>query len=119
MKMKCEVVKDLIPMYTDKTASYETELEVGAHLESCPECRAYYEGCKRIEAREKHGFEMIEGYVNKNCGSEISNLDREFALFSGKLKKRRTRQNIIAALLLVGMIVYVVLDIIKTRSKGR
>lgn len=121
MKMTCEIIKDLIPMYTDKTASCETALAVKEHLASCPECSAYYDGCKRIEYREKNGFAMKDGTFNKNCGSEITNLDREFASFSGKLKKRRIRQYMIAVFLLLSAAAYITVDIIKTvnRKHGR
>lgn len=119
MKMTCEIIKDLIPMYTDKTASFETTMAVKEHLENCSECRAYYEGCKRIENKEKQSFYNNESTANRNCASQISNLDREFASFSGKLKKRRIRQNIIAVFVLVAMAVYVVLDIMKTQNKTK
>lgn len=117
MKMTCEIIKDLIPMYADKTASCETAVAVKEHIASCPECRAYFEGIQRIENRQKQGFNAKESYINRNCGSEISNLDREFASFSGKLKRRRTRQYIIGVLVLLSMAVYVTLDIIKTVNR--
>lgn len=38
--MKCDIVRDLIPMYIEKLCSDETASEVKAHIETCDECRA-------------------------------------------------------------------------------
>ena len=37
--MKCEIIKDLLPVYCDGLASEETRSEVEAHLAECEECR--------------------------------------------------------------------------------
>jgi len=42
-KLKCEVVKDLLPIYLDGIASEVTNREVKDHLEECPDCTASYE----------------------------------------------------------------------------
>jgi len=42
-KLKCEVVKDLLPIYLDGKASEVTNLEVKEHLEECKECTTSYE----------------------------------------------------------------------------
>ncbi len=37
--MKCELIRDLLPLYADGLCSEETNAQVEAHLESCEECR--------------------------------------------------------------------------------
>ena len=51
--MTCEIVKDLIPMYVDKTASDETAVAVKNHIKICPECRSFYKACKATEEAPK------------------------------------------------------------------
>ena len=41
MKISCEIVKDLLPMYQDQALSEESRLAVKEHLKNCPGCRAY------------------------------------------------------------------------------
>lgn len=38
--LPCHIVKDLLPSYLEHLTGPETEREVRAHLESCPDCRA-------------------------------------------------------------------------------
>jgi len=41
--MKCDIVKDLIPLYIDECCSPESAKEVREHLAVCAECRMFYE----------------------------------------------------------------------------
>lgn len=41
--MKCEVVRDLLPLYIDKLTSEESNKEIEKHLKSCKECYRYYQ----------------------------------------------------------------------------
>ncbi len=40
--MKCDVIRDLIPLYIDGCCSKESRREVEKHLEECEECRGVY-----------------------------------------------------------------------------
>ena len=40
--MKCEIIRDLLPLYIDQVCSPETEAEVEAHLKTCDKCRSIY-----------------------------------------------------------------------------
>ncbi len=40
--MKCDIVRDLLPLYIDRVCSEETEKEVEAHLDCCETCRAVH-----------------------------------------------------------------------------
>ena len=42
MKVSCDVIQDLLPLYTDQAASADTVALVEEHLASCPACR---QGC--------------------------------------------------------------------------
>lgn len=42
--MKCEVVRDLIPLVIDDVASPDSKALVNEHLETCEACRAYRDG---------------------------------------------------------------------------
>lgn len=41
--MKCEIVRDLLPLYVDGLTSEVTSKEIDRHLKSCKECRMYYQ----------------------------------------------------------------------------
>ena len=41
MKMKCEVVRDLLPLYVDGVVSEESRKMIEEHLEECADCREY------------------------------------------------------------------------------
>ncbi|MCH4889486.1 hypothetical protein EZV73_18035 [Acidaminobacter sp. JC074] len=42
MKYKCDLIKDLIPLYIDRCASSESNRVIESHLKECPTCREYY-----------------------------------------------------------------------------
>lgn len=44
--MKCEIIKDLLPGYADGLTSVESNDEIEAHLEICPECNEILERMK-------------------------------------------------------------------------
>ena len=39
--MKCEIIKDLIPLYLDNVCSEDSRKLVEDHLSECSECRIY------------------------------------------------------------------------------
>lgn len=44
--LKCEVIRDLLPLYVDEICSGESKRLVSEHLESCNECKRLYEKMK-------------------------------------------------------------------------
>lgn len=40
--MKCEMIRDLLPLYIDGLTSEESNKEIDKHLKTCRECREYY-----------------------------------------------------------------------------
>ena len=44
--MKCEIIRDLIPLYLDKVCSEDSRKLVEDHLSECSECRKYMKGIR-------------------------------------------------------------------------
>ena len=49
MKIKCEVIQDLLPLYVDDVLSDESRKLVEEHLAECDECRKYCDDLKSAE----------------------------------------------------------------------
>ena len=43
MKLECDVIRDLLPLYAEKLASPASSALVEQHLAACPACRAELE----------------------------------------------------------------------------
>lgn len=43
MKLECDVIRDLLPLYAEKLASPASSALVEQHLSECPACRAELE----------------------------------------------------------------------------
>ena len=41
--MKCEMIRDLLPLYIDGLTSKESNQEIEKHLKNCEECQKYYQ----------------------------------------------------------------------------
>lgn len=57
MKYDCDVVRDLLPLYEDDTASKKTRELVSEHLKECSDCREYREnmaGITEFDAKEEN-----------------------------------------------------------------
>ena len=56
---KCNVIRDLLPLYEDNETCAETTEAVREHLESCEDCREYYSHIRHIaramQAQESKG----------------------------------------------------------------
>ena len=64
----CEVIKDLLPLYVDGVLSEDSRKLVEEHLQSCKECREYYDNLKDddIEAKqEKAEAEALKGQLEE------------------------------------------------------
>ncbi|MPN38420.1 hypothetical protein SDC9_185944 [bioreactor metagenome] len=46
MKLSCEVIKDLLPLYYDKVCSKESSSLIEEHLAECPQCVDEFENLK-------------------------------------------------------------------------
>ena len=75
MKLSCGTVRDLLPAYSDKTASPTTMLLVKEHLRGCPDCR-----------RE---LDAIHRSANKPAQQEAAAHELNYVGLSKKLRRRR------------------------------
>jgi len=51
MNMKCEVIRDLLPLYVDGVASEESRALIEEHLKTCEGCREYCRLLRKIRRR--------------------------------------------------------------------
>lgn len=57
--MKCEIVKDLLPLYIDNICSKESVEEIEEHLKSCESCQATLKNYKaEIEVEKEVAFDL-------------------------------------------------------------
>ena len=41
--MKCEIIRDLLPLYVDEICSKEASYEIESHLKDCDKCKHIFE----------------------------------------------------------------------------
>lgn len=52
--MKCEIIRDLLPLYADGLTSEESNQLIEAHIQSCSECAALAKGmCEPMEYTDR------------------------------------------------------------------
>lgn len=69
-EIKCEVVRDLMPLVADEVASEASRELVNGHIEGCEVCRAYYEGmtaqlARTAESEDKSAFVAFSHRMEK------------------------------------------------------
>jgi len=74
--MKCEMIRDLLPLYIDDLTSEESNKNIERHLKSCKECKMYYQ-------------EMTGEISNKISITEADIRDVELIKNINKKKKRQ------------------------------
>ncbi len=72
MKLNCAIVKDLLPLYTDKLCSPETAAAVNEHLDECDSCRKAYESASMVITPAETGdstpakpFRKVRRFITK------------------------------------------------------
>ena len=86
MSIVCEVVKDLVPLHLDGTASKMSESLIRRHLKRCEDCREYYAICS--ESRDAEVKRMIENA--ENAEDEENRFDAPengYALIAKRMEK--------------------------------
>lgn len=90
---KCNVIKDLLPLYVDNVCSADSKEMVDEHLKTCSECQIELEFFKGMDFEENHKKEK-----------------KEFQHFSKSMNRKMYKKVIIGAVVgvfLLGMIVFV------------
>ena len=101
--MNCEVVRDLLPLYTDDACSTESRRLVEEHLQECPACSSLLERLKTTE---------IENDLS---------LEKESVLRYGEKKfKRRSALvgTVISGIFMIPILVYLIVNIYSRSSLG-
>ena len=52
MKLTCEIVQDLLPLYEENLCSEASRAAVEEHLKECPMCRALVENMNKLSEQE-------------------------------------------------------------------
>lgn len=67
--MKCEIIRDLIPLYLDKVCSEDSRKLVEEHLAECSECRKYMKELEtELEAVKQKKEEDLDEKRLLHCG---------------------------------------------------
>ena len=53
MNTRCDIIRDLLPLYADDACSEASRETVEAHLRKCPECASYLEKIRTSEAEDR------------------------------------------------------------------
>ena len=82
---KCNVIKDLLPLYADKVCSEDSKKMVEEHIVTCEECR--------------------HQLIDYQCGTDITNIGVDVALrkFKKKLNKRNFMKVAISVILCIAV----------------
>ncbi len=60
MKISCEIIKDLLPLYIDDVCSMESKIAIQNHLSECEDCRKYFDTMKSGESYEEKNNDNSE-----------------------------------------------------------
>ena len=107
MKMSCNIIRDLLPLYIDDVCSEESRKMIEEHLKECSECKAYMESISDDAPKEK---ELIQ--------IDPINESRKASSFRNIKKKFRRRQ-ILTAVITVMIIVCVGVAVIGGLKRGK
>jgi len=78
MKLTCDVIKDLLPLYVEKITSEDSNQLIQEHIVECPGCTAYEQELKEGLIKNNRVVGMLP---LKQVHLEIKKRKREFTLF--------------------------------------
>ncbi|QNM05983.1 hypothetical protein [Qiania dongpingensis] len=84
MKYKCDMIRDLMPLCTDDSASESSKKAVFGHMVECRDCEKYYEELI-------HGVEL--------CTKEEDVFSSGYAALARRIRKRNMRRRFTACLI--------------------
>ncbi len=95
-KNKCEIVRDLLPLYADESCSKLTKERVALHLVTCKDCRDYYKEIKSYH--EDIGDEVIPPS------------DKQFGEVMNRLRRRKiVRRSIVTTAIIASVAINAIL----------
>lgn len=106
--MKCEIIRDLLPLYIENLCSEESRREVEAHLASCGRCRAEYRELtadipveKADEERVKEALKEADLFISSKKEVERSFLERILHGLNQTVFRLGAACNILAVLIVI------------------
>lgn len=95
-KNKCNIVRDILPLYADDSCSRQTREQIGIHLITCKECREYYK--------------EIKSYHEKVSEDVIPPSDKQFGEVMNRLRRRKiVRRSFVTASIITSLAINAVL----------
>ena len=101
-KINCEIIKDLLPLYTDKACSKETMDAVEEHIHNCPVCEA--------ELIKLQSAPDISSSVDEDIDKAVKKANKRIK----KIKKKavlKTLSITMSILLVVGLLAYLIIPV--------
>ena len=95
MKIECNIIKDLLPLYVEQLASEESRVEVEQHLQECEQCRKIYQEMNIPQQHIQYSTEPAESF-------------RRYV----KRKKTRWGITIAATTVLIGLLTFAMIMVI-------
>ena len=76
MKIDCEVIRDILPLYADDACSEKSRQMVDEHLEECSACREQLERTYEVYKKNQYGAylkDILDGkYIDFKVNKEES-----------------------------------------------
>ena len=97
MKLTCDMVTDLYPLYKDGLASEDSRAAIKEHLRTCDECRNFF---RRYPFRDKL-LRRSAAVANDNSSHLTSAADGFLSIAKKLRRNRNIRVSVIAAIALI------------------
>jgi predicted anti-sigma-YlaC factor YlaD len=98
MKISCEIIKDLLPLYLDGVCSNDSKVAVDEHLTACENCKA------ELQAMQT-SLPLINAEQNLKEAEAVKNLSKRWK----KSMKKALLKGIIITLITIGAIAAIAL----------
>ncbi len=109
MEITCDIVMDLVDVYTNGVASEDTKNAVKEHLKTCKDCRRYYDEYKKsLESEQKNKVFVTE----KSPGLNDEIISESMYKLSKRLRKRRNIRNITSGIAIVVSLVVLLKELL-------
>lgn len=108
MKISCNIIRDLLPLYVDNVLSEESTELVEAHIQECEMCKSYKESlcCEMVN---------VELVANENFDKERQDI-AILKLIKRRIKRRNIKAAIITAIALLLSFFYIEFGILHNDS---
>ena len=75
MKISCDVIRDLLPLYVDEVLSNDSKTLVDEHIEECENCR---DELKKLSGDEVHSC-AVNQIENKNIYDSLNKIRKRIS----------------------------------------